>query len=148
MKQPKFNLTPAHQVTPKEIEKSKRTVTINTKMGYMFFPIADAEAQMMVGKFLQFYVDVGKNVLAWKIFSEGKLDELEYMKKVEKYVHNGQDQCIKVSITKAMKTLSFAKGFVFKKLELGVYNSTELIGEDRHYYYVEIPKDGAVQTNA
>ena len=82
-----FNFILAHQIKPKMIEQSKRTVTINTTQKYMLFSIKDPEARLMVGQYLQFFVDKEKNVLGWiaGCVVKGRSDQYLLVKENDEY---------------------------------------------------------------
>lgn len=125
MRPPQFNFVPAYQVTPKTIEQSKRTVTINTKQSTLFFSITDPEAVVMIGKYVRFYIDVEKNVLAWKIFEKGEIADMKDIKQVEERSNKGRRTIIRAQIGTALRALKYPPNKSFKKLPLSPNKEVE-----------------------
>ncbi len=108
----------------------------------MTFSTKDGEAQYMIDKYLEFFVDTEKNVLGWKLFKNGSPDQLKYLRKVTQYETVSGDKTIRiirVPLGSTLKTLKHDQKS-YKKLEIKKYKKTGLEADGETIYYVEIPK--------
>lgn len=132
-----FNFIPAHHAIIK-LAPVINHVTIQVKLRTMSFSSKLPENRALVGKYLQFYVDKEKNVLGWKVFTEGELSDLRHVNKVIGY-STGTSMLIRTSITIPLKSLKTTTR-AYKHLPIEVYKSQDLLEDKKPYYYVTIPK--------
>lgn len=133
-----FNFIPAHHAVPKEPVIADRLCTLQVKGNKLTFSSKDPENRLLVGKYLQFYTDKEKNVLGWKVFTQGELSDLKHVNKVTGYAV-GSSMLITTSVAVPLKSLKVDIK-AYKQLKISMYKSQDILEDKKPYYYVTIPK--------
>lgn len=137
----KFNFILAHQVTKIFAEDREWRVTVMTKpQKAITFPSRHPETQMLVGKWLQFFVDTEKNTIGWKTFKEGELSDLSNCIQVKFSKTRGDSVVVRVPIAPVLKTLDITEGKTYKKLQVEKYKQTGYLNDGRPIYYITLDK--------
>lgn len=136
----KFNFIPAHLASTVIVGDRELAVTLYTKpQKAIAFPIHHPETRQLVGKYLQFFVDSGKNVLGWKVFDKGELADLKNAVQVVEY-KSKTSTSVKCSASLPMKNLDFMEGHTYKKLKVAKYKEQGMLNDGKTIYYIEIEK--------
>ena len=89
----------------------------------------------LVGKFIKFYHDENKKVLAWKIFDDGSLDQLSEYKQVKR-MSQKNGFTIYVCDSNIKKFLSPDKKYL--DIETKTWKSTSIFDKGAVYHYIDL----------
>lgn len=89
--------------------KSQESVSVNVKWGHIMFSNEYVKNRGLDGKYIKFYVDVEKNALAWRVFTNSDgLEELKGHRRVTKYRSGDYFHYI-LSIAPILKSMNLKK---------------------------------------
>ena len=137
-KESTLTLIPASQYSINRGKKTaeQRSATVNVKHETIVFSKEYIQEYGLDGKFIKFYLDVSKNVLAWKFgMKEDGLDKLSDYKKVKK-TNSGKTSVYLMFVGSPLKAFTKLKEVSYRKLPIETYSPQGLLEEGKCHYVV------------
>lgn len=139
MAESKFNFVPFHHAKSVVSDNQEFRVTVRSKKpALLSFPKNHPETKLLIGKYLQFFVDVEQNILGWKVFEKGTFGELMKCMPVKDY-KTGASRTTMISIAKPLRSLMHGNA-TFKKIPVERYRNGGPMEDGKFIYYITIPK--------
>lgn len=139
-----FTFIPASQLG--NHSKVGLIASISLKQHFLSFGLKATDVELLIGKYVKFYVDTQKNTLAWKLFTkEHSFDSLgEYKEIKEVRMGKGDKKIgrqIRIQIpANAWHALKFnTEPKKHQKLEVKTYKPAGFL-EDSEFHYIVIEK--------
>lgn len=115
-----FNLIPENLFSRKScVNKDFWQATVSKKYGFITFSKKYVEQRGLYGKFIKFYADTDKNIIAWRVFTTGGLDDIKNYRQLKKNEYD----LYKFSISSIINSLKL-KDESYKGLIVKQYNTT------------------------